>query len=499
MTIDTDKIAAFLRVGSDMATFARENRADLTAALDAGLDDFYARASQMPEVAKYFDAGRSMAKAKERQLQHWGNLLNFDFDPAYSTGARRIGEAHAQIGLDPATYLAGYCVVMQGTIQKLFEQAKPKTRRDAFDPEAMQQQIATLMTAAVIDMGVVIGVYLDKIEQDRLAVRAEQNRAAQDQATALASLHQVMSALGHKDLTARMPDNLPGEFGSIAQETNCALGQLSDALAAFAQTSNHLAGKMGGLREASSDLLGRTENQAASLEESNAALRDLTQHLRETETKLTEAVEVSKATAHETENSGQIMQDAEGAMAEIAKSSDQIVAIVSSIDDIAFQTNLLALNASVEAARAGDAGRGFMVVAEEVRGLSQRCAEAAKEIKTLVDASAIKVQTGVEHVTNAGQAIGRIQGAIRDSDGLIADIAGNVSEQSVSLNEISAAVSQIDEITQHNAMMAERTNKDTTLIGDDVSAISHALAQFRLALTDAEQTRRGLADQRMAG
>src|SRR5689334_18779623 len=134
----------------------------------------------------------------------------------------------------------------------------------------------------------------------------------------------------------------------------------------------------------------------------------------------------------------------------IQQSSNGITNIIGVIDDIAFQTNLLALNAGVEAARAGEAGKGFAVVAQEVRELAQRSAQAAKEIKGLIQTSGSEVSNGVALVKETGEALKIIESHVVTINGQLDAIATSAREQSVGLAEVNTAVNQMDQVTQQN-------------------------------------------------
>jgi len=151
---------------------------------------------------------------------------------------------------------------------------------------------------------------------------------------------------------------------------------------------------------------------------------------------------------------GQVMVDVVSTMAEISDSSKRIADIIGVIDGIAFQTNILALDAAVEAARAGQHGRGFAAVASEVRGLAQRSAQAAREIKVLIGTSVERVETGSRLVGDAGRTMNDIVVQVQRVSGLIGEISGASHEQSNGIGQIGIAVSQLDQVTQQNAALA---------------------------------------------
>ena len=167
-------------------------------------------------------------------------------------------------------------------------------------------------------------------------------------------------------------------------------------------------------------------------------------------------------------------------MGGIENSSRAISQIIGVIDEIAFQTNLLALNAGVEAARAGDAGRGFAVVASEVRALAQRSAGAAKEIKELIATSATQVGQGVELVAESGKSLQKIMAQVAEIDVVVGEIAAGAREQATGLDEVNAAINQMDQVTQQNAAMAEQSSAASQSLSQETIELAGLLGQFRV-------------------
>jgi methyl-accepting chemotaxis protein len=194
----------------------------------------------------------------------------------------------------------------------------------------------------------------------------------------------------------------------------------------------------------------------------------------------THARQAVSAAKSDAESSGKVVQDAVIAMSEIEKSSSQISQIIGVIDEIAFQTNLLALNAGVEAARAGEAGRGFAVVASEVRALAQRSAEAAKEIKALIQASTGHVSSGVNLVGETGKALTRIVAQVSEIAGIVTEISASAQEQSTALAEVNTSVNQMDQMTQQNAAMVEESTAASHSLAQEAEKLASLIGQFTM-------------------
>jgi len=189
------------------------------------------------------------------------------------------------------------------------------------------------------------------------------------------------------------------------------------------------------------------------------------------------------------------------AISAIDKSANAISQIIGVINDIALQTNLLALNASVEAARAGEGGKGFAVVASEVRDLAHRSAEAAKEIKGLIAASATHVKCGVMRVGETGAALEEIVAQVAEINGVVGNIATSAATQAAGLHEITAAVAAMDKVTQQNAAMVEEATAASQRLADEAGLLAGLVDHFELGtpsgVADRRETRSGF-DNKLA-
>lgn len=196
-----------------------------------------------------------------------------------------------------------------------------------------------------------------------------------------------------------------------------------------------------------------------------------------------EADQLAKGAAGTAEQGKKVVTEAVAAVKAIEESSKQMANIISVIDEISFQTNLLALNASVEAARAGEQGRGFAVVADEVRTLASRSAQAASEIKALIEDSIVKVGEGTRSVTNSGTALEEIVESINKVATIVGEISNASQEQAMGISEVSKTVVSMDDITQQNSALVEESAAASESLSEQARTLDSLIDYFRLAAT----------------
>ena len=289
-----------------------------------------------------------------------------------------------------------------------------------------------------------------------------------------------LEKLSSGDLSHRVDAEFGLGLDKLRVDFNQSLEQLGRTMREVRENAETIKVGAREIASASGDFAERTERQAASLEETSASLNEITVSVKSAAENAAAARKVINQRMKDAETSGAVVREAVEVMGAIENSSQQIAQIIGVIDEIAFQTNLLALNAGVEAARAGEAGRGFAVVAMEVRGLAQRSADAAREIKTLIQSSNQRVAQGVSVVGRNGQALETIAKQIAQMNGDVAAIADRAREQSSSLQQLNVAVADMDHSNQSNAATVEQTTAAARSLAQQTDLLAEAIGRFRL-------------------
>ena len=253
------------------------------------------------------------------------------------------------------------------------------------------------------------------------------------------------------------------------------VGQVRVASNAVTQGSEEIAGGNIGL-------LQRTEEQASNLQHAASSMEQMTASVKNNADSARQATQVAASASEAAHKGGAVVEQVVSTMQEITASSHKMSDIIGVIDSIAFQTNILALNAAVEAARAGEQGRGFAVVAGEVRALAQRSADAAKEIKGLIDGSVAKVEQGARLVGDAGATMTDIVQQAQRVAGLIAEISTATAEQTDGIAQVGEAVAHLDRSTQQNAALVEQSAAAAQALKQQAAQLAQAVSVFRLGL-----------------
>jgi len=331
---------------------------------------------------------------------------------------------------------------------------------------------------------------LAKAEADLAKVEADLAKAGADAAAreVVEALDTALEALAAGDLTHVIRSPFPPEYERLRKSFNSAVEGLEQSISGVAMSAQSVHSGAAQIYSASENLSRRTEQQAWHLQETTTATNQVTGMVGETARSAAEARSAITIANGNASEGCAIVDQAISAMDAIKTSSQEIGQIINLIDGIAFQTNLLALNAGVEAARAGDAGRGFAVVATEVRALAQRSADAAKDIKGLINASSEQVTSGVDRVGESGQMLAKIVAKIGDANTIINEIAQRTETQADNLKQVNGAVSSMDKMTQQNAAMVEEATAAAGILASEADELATLVARFRLKTTSGQSS-----------
>ncbi|TKC80338.1 methyl-accepting chemotaxis protein [Trinickia terrae] len=449
------------------ATTAKE-RDDLGGDIDKGLG---AITTELSTLQQYTDASDGDAPERQKKftaaVSTWSDHLRA-FVTLVKAQPLDLSQMNWQVGTQDVSLL-----VETGKLEKLVDElvasrgtaAKATIEASGFIFKSSFVMIAA-MTAALFVLAFVIGEWV---------VRRLTKQLGGEPAYAknIAS-HIAAGDLSHS-ITVGKSDTSSVLFALRDMQTGLAstVGEITASAEAIALAAGEIA--MGNL-----DLSQRTELQAVSLEKTATSMEELTSTVRQNADNAKQASTLANNASEIAEKGGEVVSRVVSTMNEINDSAKSIGDIIGVIEGIAFQTNILALNAAVEAARAGEQGRGFAVVAGEVRSLAQRSAQAAKEIKGLINASLERVANGSHFAQDAGQTMDEVVKAVKRVTDIMGEISAASSEQSAGIDEIGRAVTQMDSSTQQNAALVEEATAAARSLDDQAKTLKRLVGKFKL-------------------
>ena len=421
---------------------------------------------ELDQTGRYFstDEGRAMVRETAGALQ------------AYSVGIQTVLDqlrqeplADNRVSVERMNEFRAVADKTDELLGQLVERKKDNAKSLNDETDAIYDNIRLLLISLTVG-GVVAGVVIGSL----LTRGLTRQLGGEPGDVALVAGAIAQGNLGHAIDTSR------AQPGSVVAAMKAMQESLRDVVSTVRASSDSIATGAGQIAAGNADLSQRTEEQASNLEETAASMEELTSTVESNSDTALQAAQLAQSASTAAQQGGEVVGQVVSMMGKINASSQKISDIIGVIDGIAFQTNILALNAAVEAARAGEQGRGFAVVAGEVRSLAQKSAEAAKEIKALINDSVQDVASGSQLVNSAGEAMGGIVAEVRRVSDLIHEITAATREQSLGISQISDAVAQLDQVTQQNAALVEESASAADSLNQQAQQLVRAVAVFQL-------------------
>ncbi|AVS78149.1 methyl-accepting chemotaxis protein [Paracidovorax avenae] len=372
--------------------------------------------------------------------------------------------------------------------EMLWTQAKPQyvqwlaaiNRLIDFEEARIQAENATAMAQASGFRAVMVGALVLALATSVLVAWAVSRSIAGQLGAEPQALAEVAGLVASGDLGS-VRGAATARAGSVLASLGSMQQNLSSVVARVRSASESMAHGALQIAEGNSGLLQRTEAQARHLEHTTASMERMTLSVNGNAESARQAAQLAASASAAAGKGGVVVGEVVASMTAIAESSGKIADIIGVIDGIAFQTNILALNAAVEAARAGEQGRGFAVVASEVRSLAQRSAQAARQVKALIEDSVARVDDGSRLVGQAGSTMADIVGQVERVAQLIAEINASTAEQTGGIASVGEAVAQLDESTRQNAAMVEQGAAASRTLEQQAAHLAQAVGVFKLA------------------
>ncbi len=480
-------IGSLINTRSDFDAYIKSEQA-----VERGLSEMYAQGLQMGQALRNVVLNPSNPKALDNlkaaqadfeqvMVQTQVNVKGSRFEAAFAKLPElRAVQAKAQKQVLALLASNGDAIALLNSDETpAWRQLKGELlqqKQAAVDGAKQAYQLVNTKTerAITLSMGLALIAALTAIGLNLLMLRTMRKELGGDPADAREALsHVAQGDLASNIVNIGSPDSLMGVLLQMQASLTQVVGTVRQGSEGVATASAEIA-------QGNHDLSARTEQQASALEETAASMEELSATVKQNADNAKRANQLAQSASTVAVKGGEVVAQVVDTMKGINDASRKISDIISVIDGIAFQTNILALNAAVEAARAGEQGRGFAVVASEVRSLAGRSADAAKEIKILINTSVERVEQGTTLVDQAGVTMSEVVGSIKRVTDLMGEISAASNEQSQGVSQVGEAVMQMDQATQQNAALVEEMAAAASSLKAQAQELVQTVAVFKL-------------------
>ena len=463
------RVAAAIRWAGLTETNAARTQALIVSsdsAVEAEFKDVIpATSAQISEVQKSLE-GMSLSEADRAQMAKIAAARKAMTDlRAQARQLKADGQAEQAVALVKQSYnpaVAAYLQTLRDFVQ-MQQQTAQASLADMAASRMLTVKIAAVAVALLL-LAIIAGAYF--------LIRSIQQP--------LALANDLAARIAGGDLSMQGTVTRGDEFGDLLRSQYAMSDALGRVVHQVRQSTDSIALASAEIASGNHDLSARTEQTSSNLQQTAAAMEQFTSTIQQSAGSAQQASSLATGATGVARRGGEVVTQVVSTMEEIQHSSKKIADIIGVIDGIAFQTNILALNAAVEAARAGEQGRGFAVVASEVRSLAQRSAEAAKEIKQLINTSVEKVDTGSRLVADAGTTMADIVQSVQRVTDMIGEITAASTEQSAGIAQVNQAVGNLDQMTQQNAALVEESAAAAQSLREQAEQLAQVVSVFKV-------------------